>query len=159
MSHIRNATAQRPIAVATICVVLAAMVGCGESQVEVFPVTGNITVDGKPPVGAQIVFHPVEASQGAEGVAPIGTVKSDGSFDVTVYQPGDGAPPGAYIATIQWFPYDEKIGGAGRNVIPDEYSSPKTSPIKVTVKGGASTTLDPIKIVLAKTAGVPRRTF
>lgn len=118
--------------------------GCGESRVEVFPVTGKLTFDGKPPAGAQITLHPVSA--GVEGVAPSGAVKPDGSFQVSAYQAGDGAPPGDYVATVQWFKFDEKLGGAGPNVIPAKYTDPKTSPIKVTIKAGGPTEVEPIVI-------------
>lgn len=120
------------------------LTGCGESRVEVFPVSGKLTFDGKPPAGAQITLHPVSA--GVEGVAPSGAVKPDGSFQVSAYQAGDGAPAGDYVATVQWFRFDEKLGGAGPNVIPAKYTDPKTSPIKVTVKAGAPTEIEPITI-------------
>ncbi|MCI0334577.1 MAG: hypothetical protein L0228_15275 [Planctomycetes bacterium] len=79
-------------------------------------------------------------------VAPTGTVKDDGTFTITSYEPGDGAPHGEYVATVEWFKYDEKLGGAGSNVIPQKYTSAKTSPIKVNVNGGP-TDIPPIAIV------------
>lgn len=124
--------------------------GCGEKWAEVFPVAGSVKFDGQAPVGAQIVLHPV-TPPGPDAVAPTGRVKSDGSFQITSYQSGDGAPPGDYVATIQWFQID-KDGNVGPNVIPKEYAAPTTSPIKVTVNAGGPTQLEPITITAGKQA-------
>lgn len=119
--------------------------GCGESQLDVNPVSGKVTYNGQAPVGAKIVLHALNPSE--EGsVAPIGTVSSDGSFEISAYEKGDGAPPGDYVATIQWYKFVPEDGGPGPNVIPKEYSSPKTSPIKVTVSADGPTNLEPIAI-------------
>jgi hypothetical protein len=120
--------------------------GCGESHVPVFPVSGRITYLGRPPVGAQVVLHPVNSSQ-TSGVVPVGVVNKDGSFTVTAYEPGDGAPPGDYVATVQWFKIVNDTGGAGPgpNVLPAKYARPDTSPIRVSVKE-ESTDIPPIEI-------------
>jgi hypothetical protein len=122
-------------------------VGCGDSEVRVpvFPVTGKVTYQGQTPVGAQIVLHPVKYT-GPDSVTPIGTVLEDGSFKVTAYDPGDGAPQGDYVATVQWFKMSKELNGPGPNVIPKKYSDPATSPIKVTVAGGGPTEIPPITI-------------
>jgi hypothetical protein len=124
-------------------------VGCGESWLEVFPVSGSIKFNGQTPAGAQLVFHAVNPADPA-APAPKASVKPDGSFVVTSYQSGDGAPPGDYVVTVEWYQVD-KDGNVGPNVVPKEYSDPKASPIKVTVAAGAPTTLEPIAIT-AKTA-------
>jgi hypothetical protein len=129
---------------ASLAMLLAA-VGCNsEVRVPVFPVTGKVTYQGQVPVGAQIILHPVNYT-GPDSVTPVGTVLDDGSFKVTAYDPGDGAPQGDYVATIQWFKITKDAGGPGPNVIPAKYTNPKTSPIKVSVNGGA-TEVPPIKI-------------
>jgi hypothetical protein len=133
---------------------VATLVGCGESWVEVFPVSGTVKFDGQTPHGAQIVLHPV-APPGPDAVAPTGSVNADGSFVITSYTNGDGAPPGEYAATIQWYKFDEKLGGPGGNVLPAEYATPKTTPIKVSVQAGGPTQLEPITIASAKTARRP----
>jgi hypothetical protein len=126
------------------------LVGCSEKWVDVFPVSGTLKVDGQAPAGARLVLNSVNPLP-AEAVVPTGSVKADGSFVISSYQAGDGAPPGEYVVTVQWFKYDKELGGAGPNVLPEIYSSAKTSPIKVTVNGGGPTTLEPINIT-AKTA-------
>jgi hypothetical protein len=126
---------------------LLAAAGCGdaEKRVPVFPVTGKVTYQGKPPVGAQIVLH-LTNSSATPDAAPIGVVQDDGSFTFTVYDPGDGAPKGDYVATVEWFKLNKEMGGPGPNVIPKKYTDPKTSPIKVTVTGPGPTEIPPITI-------------
>jgi hypothetical protein len=155
----RRARRQLLLAIAPAFLLLA---GCAEKWAEVFPVSGTIKVDGQTPVGAQLVLHPVAAAAtDAEVVTPTGRVKSDGTFAITSYKDGDGAAPGEYIVTVQWYKID-KDGNVGPNVIPEQYTNPKTSPVKVTVSAGAPTTVEPISIsgaAGAKTAAAPRRVF
>lgn len=126
-----------------------AFTGCGRSEprVPVVAVTGKITYQGEPPAGAQVVLHPVSKSA-ESNVAPSGVVKEDGTFQISAYDQGDGAPPGEYVATVQWFRVvstGEGGGGRGPNVLPTAYADPATSPIKVKVESSA-TQLDPIEI-------------
>jgi hypothetical protein len=122
------------LAVAFAAVV--AVAGCNrETRVPVFPVSGKVTFQGRPPVGALVVLAPVNGS-GTDGVAPTATVQNDGSLSVTSYEPGDGAPDGDYVATLQWYRYSKELGGPGPNVIPAKYANARTSPFKVSVKGG-----------------------
>jgi hypothetical protein len=136
---------------------LSALGGCAEKWAEVFPVSGTVKVDGQAPTGAQIALYAV-APAGSDAVTPTGAVKNDGSFVISSYKAGDGAPPGEYVATIQWFKFDEKISGAGPNVLPELYANPKTSPIKVKVGSGGPTVIDPISIKAEKTARGPAAT-
>ena len=154
-STIRYQRSFKTLSVAAACMFALASVGCGESWLEVVPASGTVKVDGKSPEGAHIVLHP-KSPVGTEPIAPTGTVKPDGSFVITTYQAGDGAPPGEYVATVQWYQID-KDGIVGPNVIPKEYSTPQTSPIKVTVKGDGPTTIEPISISLAKKSASARR--
>jgi hypothetical protein len=118
--------------------------GCSEKRMEVFPVTGKVTFAGQIPAGAQIVLHAVNRSEPCD-VAPSATVKADGTFEISAYQQGDGAPAGDYVATVHWFKIQPKDGTAGPNVIPATYTNPKTSPIKISVKDGG-TVVPPISI-------------
>jgi hypothetical protein len=130
---------------ASLASVMTLVAGCGEATVPVFPVTGSVNFKGKPPGGALIVLS--STTGGAEGFAPTATVKDDGSFAITSYQPGDGAPQGEYVATLQWFKVVNDAGGSGPgpNVLPKEYASAKSSPIKISV-GSGPTQVPPIII-------------
>jgi hypothetical protein len=134
---------ERVLALAAFLPALLFVSGCkSEVRVPVFPVAGKVTYKGQPTVGAQVVLHAVKAED-THDVAPTGVVGNDGSFTITVYEPGDGAPQGDYVATIQWRKFVD--GGAGPNVLPKEYSSPATSPVKVSVQSGP-TNIPPIAI-------------
>src|SRR5262245_61079551 len=67
----------------------------------VYPVSGQVFVGDKPAVQAFVVFHPKE-DDSLEATRPYGHVGTDGSFSLTTYDPGDGAPAEEYIVTIVW---------------------------------------------------------
>lgn len=126
--------------------VLLTTTGCGEKWASVQPTSGTVKFNGKAPAGARILLHAVNPPEdGAVAVTPTGRVEDDGSFKITSYQAGDGAMPGEYVVTVEWYPVD-KEGSVGANAIPKEYSNPATSPLKATVSDGGPTTLDPIDI-------------
>jgi hypothetical protein len=125
---------------------LLTLVGCADAVAPVFPVTGRVTYQGKPAAGAQVFLNAVRANE-IDDVSANATVKDDGTFAITTYEQGDGAPDGDYVVTVQWFKLVTNDGGsgAGPNVLPKEYASPSTSPVKVSVKG-SPTDIPPIAI-------------
>ena len=134
----------RAISVLALLPLLVACSGCSEERVPVYPVSGKVTYKGQPPVGATVVLHSLNGTD-TNDVAPTGNVKDDGSFAITSYEPGDGAPQGEYVATISGISISAELGGAGPNVIPSKYVSAKTSPVKVSVSGGPAQ-IEPIII-------------
>ena len=156
-SHLSNAGSRPWARLLFFCCSLV-LLGCGPKdppKVQVFPVSGRVTLEGgEIPVGAYIVLHANKRSDalpGGAGIAPSGIVKADGTFQITVYQPNDGAPPGEYTATIEWKKLVETDGEThnGPNVLPKEYAKPATSPLRVTVQPGP-TELPPIQIAKKK---------
>jgi len=114
------------------CLVIS---GCGPSETKVFPVTGSVTVKGKPAAGAQVIFHPVEGeTSGTRANAIVGT---DGTYTLTTRAQGDGAPIGDYkvLVTLR-----EQIGlpdeGKTRSVLPEKYSKPELTPLTAKVVKG-----------------------
>jgi len=77
----------------------------------------------------------------AEPIRPSAQINPDGSFLVTTFRGGDGAPAGDYRVTVQWHRsvLQDGVPVAGPNVLPPEYGDPKTTPLKVTVKPEANT--------------------
>jgi hypothetical protein len=64
------------------------------------PVSGSVTVGGKPAVGATVMFFP-EEGKGMNVVPSTGTVGSDGTFSLsTGGKPG--APAGRYVVAVTW---------------------------------------------------------
>ena len=77
---------------ALLIALVGSSVGCGERLV--YPVEGDVLLDGQPLDGATVVFEP--DGQGHPAVASTG---KDGSFRVTTAE-GDGAAPGNYKVTL-----------------------------------------------------------
>jgi hypothetical protein len=111
--------------------------GCSKANDGLVPVTGQVVVDGKPAVGAAIVFHPVD---GGNGTHPLGQVDSNGDFQLTTIRSGDGAAPGEYKVTLTWYvsaPRKKSLEGEespARNLIPDRYARSETTPLSATVR-------------------------
>lgn len=125
------------------------MFSCGgpvDAKVEVHKAAGKVSFNGAAPSGAIVTLNPTGAFE-VKNAVPKGVVKDDGTFHLSVYEDGDGAPAGDYVVTVQWFKLVSGDGGsgAGPNVIPAQYTNPATSPIKVTIKEGAND-LPPIEI-------------
>lgn len=115
-------------------VVLLTLSGCGEKRIHTVPVSGKVTYRGQPAAGAQVVLHPASVDPQRKFSAT-GRVQDDGTFKIGVNAAADGAPPGDYVATVQWFKLIQTDGGTGQgpNVLPAKYGSPETSTLKVKV--------------------------
>jgi hypothetical protein len=133
-----------------VLLVLAVLLvsGCGRSnRLPSFPVRGQVLYQGRPAREALVIFHPVASGAEFDVVCPSGRVGSDGSFTLTTYQAGDGAPAGEYAVTIDWREHTAPVEGAppGRSLLPDRYSNPKTSKLHVQIKEGTNE-LEPFKL-------------
>lgn len=136
---------RHPLVVAPLLIPLL-VTGCGRSRPPVVPVTGKVTFKQTTPAhGALVVFHPVDhQTEKLIGGKPVGRVQEDGSFMLTTYEEGDGAPEGEYGVTIDWRgPPAEKgkfrltdEGTSGVPRLQPKYSNPQQPFTKVTVKKG-----------------------
>lgn len=126
-------------------VILSGLVlGCGSSKPDAVAVTGKVIFRKKTPAaGAMVVFHPVDPElEKRIGGKPVGTVGDDGTFKLTSYTEGDGAPEGEYGVTIDWRKQKETKmafgdgGGSSGPLLNPKYSNPATPFTKVTVKKG-----------------------
>ena len=144
----RDPRRPRFAAVVGAVLLLAALAGGCSRQaptLEVHPVTGQVTYNGKPAAGAHVTFHP----KVREVAHPIPSAKVDpqGNFSLTTYRSEDGAPFGEYSVTVELRPVITKDGEIelGPNILPPQYSSPKTTKVVARVAEGANSV--PIKIV------------
>lgn len=75
------------------------LAGCGgaetEGRVPVYPVSGTLTMFGKPLDGATVAFAPQEGQPTA-----VGRTDKDGKFKLTTYDYQDGAAAGRFSAVI-----------------------------------------------------------
>ena len=127
---------------------LVALIGCGEAKPErvaVHPAKGLITFKGQAIPGALVGLHPKNKIENVP--TPRANVGRDGTFTVSTFDGGDGAPEGEYVLTVQWYK-PVKNGAdvvAGPNVIPRKYSSPATSDRIIKIAAGENS-LEPIKL-------------
>jgi len=130
------------------------LAGCGgEERPDLVPVSGVVTYQGKPVVGAEVVFHNDDAPRAASGVTD-----AQGKFRLTSYEDFDGAVPGECIVTVAKVETDAAINDANaedpsaaygegmmaaasgdmseiaKNELPEKYADPSTSGLTVTIK-------------------------
>lgn len=140
--------ASRQAAAAAIALVTLLAAGCSKTEtdrVPVFPVTGQVTFDGRPAAGAFVVFHRKDNTVGFP--PPRAQVDQQGNFAVSTYVSQDGAPVGEYVVTVELRKVVDKDGEfvPGPNVLPPKYSSPKTTSLVAKINEGENSL--PIKIV------------
>jgi hypothetical protein len=135
---------------ATLSLLLALFfVGAGcrerEQRVPVFPVRGAVFADGKPAAKALVIFHPVNGAAApaadVDAPRPTGEVAADGSFSLSTYTAGDGAPAGEYTITVSWPEGSSSIGGdadAGPDRLGGRYLNPQTSGLRARVNETAT---------------------
>lgn len=127
-------------------------IGCGgDGKPPTVAATGKVTFNKTtPPVGALVVFHPTDPVLGkAMSNRPVAEVGEDGTFALTTYERGDGAPPGEYGVTIDWRPAapgakpklaigdgGDGGGAAGKPALKPKFSSPGRPAFTVTVTPG-----------------------
>jgi hypothetical protein len=106
--------------------------GCGGGSLETAPVTGTVTLDGKPLPHGMVVFSP-ERGRGATG-----QIESDGSFTLSTYGNGDGAVVGPHRVAVMCsvdLPNpspnpdnpDDGMWKRTRSLIPTKYTNSATS--------------------------------
>lgn len=135
---------------------MTACVGClGESNPPTFPVTGVVTLNGKPVEGATVIFSPT--TEGAE--AATGKTDATGTYSMTTYVNADGVRPGSYMVKVfkfeslapppsesspnfdpnaeledEGYDPDQVDTRAAKNLLPPKYSSEVTSGLKLDIK-------------------------
>ncbi len=126
-----------------------ALIGCGgDGTRKTYPVTGTLTIDGKPAdAGVLVYLHPQYEEQDRMPIHPKGETDATGAFQITTYSTSDGAPEGAYLVTVE-FPQrsglsphfsGDLFGGAFAN---QEANKAKPEFTLTVGKGPATLTLD-----------------
>lgn len=111
------------------------------------PVSGLVTLKGKPAVGVRVKLHP-QFNIGRFKFIPYGETGLDGKYTLSTGASGNGAPKGDYIVTVER-PSIESGQKDGLETEVDQfkgaYSDPAKSNWKVTVKEGDNV-LEPIQL-------------
>lgn len=112
----------------------------------VYPVRGEVFVQGQPAAGASVAFYPAQAAAAvAPGAAPTtrppiptAVVDKDGSFRLTSLRAYDGAAPGDYLVTVTWSDVSRQDGDTveGPDKLLWQYARPGQSGLKATIKTG-----------------------
>jgi hypothetical protein len=129
------------IALALMAISLATT-GCGgDGRVDVNPVAGKVTVKGQPAVGAQLIFYAQDEALKEPGIpVPEGTVGEDGSFRLTTYEEGDGAPAGQYKVSVIWEQVlkesNDPESRVARDRLDGRYAHPDQSGLTATIAEG-----------------------
>jgi hypothetical protein len=130
---------RRALALALLAVIWGAL-GCGRpSKVPTHPVSGKLTVSGQPAANAQVAFHPLD--EGApRAIRPVGKTAADGTFSLTTFTPGDGAPAGEYAVTVIWIddsnPVDECADPISHDRLTGRYADPSKTKLRATIQPG-----------------------
>lgn len=132
---------------AALCVTLA-VAGCsGDPNVpKLGKVYGKVTYKGKAVEGGHVVFTPAAGKGGATGQAATGEIESDGTYDLTTFNTGDGAILGQHIVTVTItekgyvMPRPKADGTIDyklpKNEAPKRYATADKSPLRCTVVEG-----------------------
>ena len=101
------------------------------------PVMGKILLNDSYPEGALVILHPLSPLVTTH---PRATVRADGSFEVSTFAEGDGAPVGDYLVSAAWYKPGLKNGKPviTTNQFPVRYSQPETSGWSLTVVPGVN---------------------
>ncbi len=78
--------------------------GCSGNdwQARTYPTTGQVMINGAPPAKSIIKLEYLGSPADSRELPPFAIVRNDGTFTVTTYKTGDGAPLGEYAITIRW---------------------------------------------------------
>lgn len=104
------------------------MVGCGGSdRPATVPISGQITIDGKPPgENGRLHFQVIEPAPGYTKRPAGGAFAPDGSYRVMSWSPDDGLVPGRYSVSLM-------PGDPAKTAIPRKYQDGSTSGLEVDV--------------------------
>lgn len=136
-------SASRRILFAAASILSLAVAGCPgpnnpkpPNQKTTTPVHGMITVDGKPGHGVQVTLQPPSGIDASNPTVSRGEANQEGKFEISTYGGNDGAPPGEYVLTFEW--YDRTVvrigGGDPKDMFKGKYA--KSSEHKITVPPG-----------------------
>ncbi len=137
----------RPLCLISLVMLSTVGVGCGGSDKKperaVVPVAGRVLLDGEPIQDADVVLHPAQAvDDGLPVYMPRGRTGADGTFRLSTYRTGDGAPPGEYLVALSWGGPLAGLSEDEQDALPErlsrKYLLPGTSGIKVAVESTES---------------------
>jgi hypothetical protein len=134
------------VAAAAVAVCLALSFGCSNRK-SVYPAHGTVVdAAGNPVAGALVVFHPA-GGDSKDPDLPRATTDEDGSYKLTTYANGDGAPAGDYTVTIEVrprkkTPFERESG----DQLGGRFAKAEGSPFHFKIEAKSENSLDPIQL-------------
>lgn len=130
--------------------------GCGRQGVPpMAPVRGQATLDGTPLAKGIVMFHP-DRTKGLKGRMAVAVIGPDGRFELSSFDPGDGAIVGPHAVAVVCETDPPTMEQAKmspppviRSLIPTRYNLPDTSGLQFDVKPGKG---NEVLLELRKTA-------
>jgi hypothetical protein len=113
-------------------------------------VHGTVTFKGKPVESGTVTFNPVLGKGGETGQNSTGQIESDGTYEMTTFNTGDGALLGQHIVSVVVREKGSENMGKPKPdstidyvmpkiVTPSKYASVDKSPLRCTVHEGDNT--------------------
>jgi hypothetical protein len=104
-------------------------------------VHGKVTYNGKALDGGRVLFTPASGKGGDSGQNASGEINSDGTYEMTTFNTGDGAILGQHIVTVVVQKGEMPKPDANshikyelpKNLVPSKYATADKSPLKCTV--------------------------
>ena len=132
----------------SILMTVVVVFGCGKKNPnlpDLVPVTGTVTLDGKPLDGATVYFTPVGDTRGVDA---FGKTDSQGRYTLGSRKMGKGTPIGQYKVTIGKTVMLDGSSAEGkatdpdinprREILPAKYSHPMATILRATIAEGGS---------------------
>lgn len=131
-----NGQARRVLGWLAAILLLSCGAGCGpaDDRVAVYPVSGQVRLNGQPLANALVVFHPQNPADTRTPVAQ-GRTDDSGKFQLTSYETRDGAAAGEFAVTVQSFQLIKQGDSytPGPNILPAKLAKPDSTDIRVTI--------------------------
>jgi hypothetical protein len=103
------------------------------------PLIGKLTIDGEQAAGVTVGLYAFNPITEKYKVVADGLTDEKGQFQLTTYSRFDGCPAGEYVVTVvktgKGYYNDET---PQKNLLPEKFAEPKTSPLKLTIKEGTN---------------------
>jgi hypothetical protein len=108
--HFPETLMMRPLLLFAFLLQTCWLAGCGGPKPPevppTFPITGIVTIDGKPTPMVRIMLFPTDKTPDFfdpnTGAPHWANTDPEGKFSITTYNSGDGAPPGEYNVLFFW---------------------------------------------------------
>ena len=117
--------------------ILAGCIGSDPSAPKLVPVTGAVTLDGKPLAGAEVGFVPTGDTK---GFGSVGKTDGEGKYKLTSARGGEGAVAGNYKVVISRRLMPDGSAPPSGDKAPMESAARESLPTKYSMKGQTTLT-------------------